>query len=133
MRLHHLAAVRKSFTVKIFLLAALASAHAQAVNVTDLSATFGTVGTSVSLVVPALGDSRVPPARQTLFLANSAAAGSNSISCGYNAAISLNGVGTFNLPAGGPPAFWPRGTAPAQAIWCVASGASTPMQIVIGN
>jgi len=135
MRVHHLAPVIPR-ALLICLLAGPIDAPAsiaQTVNITDLSATFGTVGTSVVLVVPAQGDSRVPASRQTLFLANSAASGGNGISCGYNAAITLNGVGTFNLPAGGPPAFWPRGTAPANAIYCVASGAGTPMQIIIGN
>jgi hypothetical protein len=109
---------------------AAADARAQALSVTDLSAIFGTIGTSAALVVPALGDTRVPAERATLVIANASAA--STVSCGYSGVIAVNGVGTFTLGPG-QSAFWPRGMAPGNAIWCIASGSSTPLQVAIGN
>jgi hypothetical protein len=124
-------------TLRVALAAAAANvpalALAQSVDIADISATFGSVGTTPVLVVPAIGDPRVPPSRSQLTLANSSAVGGSDISCGYSAQITLHGQGTFLIGAGAPPAFWPRGTAPSAAIYCVAAGAATPMQIVIGN
>jgi hypothetical protein len=135
MRLHHPQALttRRRFTLAgLLLLGCAAGAKAQAVAVTDLSAAFAPIGTTPALVVPAIGDPRVPGERKTLFIMNSAPSGGNAISCGYSAAIAMNGNGTFTLPPL-QSMFWPQGTAPRNAIWCVAAGAATPMQIIIGN
>ena len=130
-----------------FVLAVLTMLHsldaiAQSVNALDISAsttacgsgvTCGSIGASPAICVP-----QINPAyggnypRTQLTIANSAAAGGNTISIGYSSSITLNGVGTITL---GPlqSAFWPRNTAPGQALWCIASGATTPAQIVLGQ
>jgi hypothetical protein len=123
--------MKRLFPLLLTLLAA-GEAHAQTVNVTDLSASFAPIGTTPALVVPAVGDARVPGERTTLFLMNAAASGGNTISCGYSAQIAVNGNGTFAIPPQ-QSMFWSRGNAPRNAIWCVASGAGTPMQIAVGN
>lgn len=121
----------------LLLWSAAAQAQSQGVNVIDISTACGTVGGTAVLVVPAVGDTghcttNNPTARTSLFLANASASGGNSISCGYNASITLNGLGTFTL-APLSSAFWPAESAPHQAIWCIAAGAGTLMQIVIGQ
>jgi hypothetical protein len=135
MQLHHRKAVTARARASLFALAfcgLVGAAHAQSVTITDLSGSFAPIGTTPTLVVPTVGDPRVPDGRATLFLMNSAPSGGNTISCGYSNAIALNGNGTFTLSPL-QSMFWPRGSAPSNAIWCVASGASTPMQIIIGN
>ena len=52
------------------------------------------------------------------------------MSCGYNSGITLNGKGTFAIPPQWV-AYWPPGGAPKQAVYCVASGSATLLQIVI--
>ena len=110
-------------------------AQSNGVNALDVSTACGTVGTAAALVLPAIGDStgcitRNPATRTTVFLANASVSGGATVSCGYNSSITLNGIGTFTL---GPlqSAFWPRGSAPHQAIWCIASSPATLMQVVI--
>ncbi len=135
MQLHHDQAViarRRACLAALALLGLVGSARAQTVTITDLSGAFAPIGTTPALAVPAVGDPRVPGERTTLFVMNSSPSGGNTISCGYSAAIALNGNGTFTLPPL-QSMFWPRGTAPRNALWCVASGAATPMQIIIGN
>ncbi|HUK60240.1 MAG TPA: hypothetical protein VLV50_13500 [Stellaceae bacterium] len=134
MQLHHHQTVTRAraLVAALAFLGLAGAAEAQAITATDLSGSFAPIGTTPALVVPALGDPRVPGERATLFLMNSSASGGNAISCGYSAAISVNGNGTFTLPPQ-QSMFWPRGSAPRNAIWCVASGAATPMQIIIGN
>lgn len=110
--------------------AASATCATQNANACGAGVTCGSIGTGTAqLCVPAATGAFV---RVQLTIANSAASGGSTISWGYNASITLNGVGTQTLSPGGS-SFWPRGTAPGQAIYCVASGSATPMQIVLGD
>ncbi|HZT52104.1 MAG TPA: hypothetical protein VFA22_09225 [Stellaceae bacterium] len=110
------------------LLALLVSGAARgesAVNVTDLSATYGTFGTTPQLCVPPAD------ARATLFLYNS---GSTSIGYSFGPAPALGAAGTVTLPAGGAGwVFWGPGAAPRQPIFCVSSGAGAQLTILVGN
>jgi hypothetical protein len=117
----------------------ISAARAQSVTINDISASTtscvsgtacGSVGTSAQLVVPA---TRSGFPRQQLTLANASAAGGSDISCGFSSSISLHGIGTFLIGAGAQPVFWPRGTAPTAAIYCIAAGSATPMLVLLGN
>jgi hypothetical protein len=112
--------------------------QAQTVNTIDLSfnttacvptVQCGSIGTAAALCVPAATGAYT---RNQITITNSAASGGNNISVGYNASITLNGVGTLTLTPS-QAAFWPRGTAPGQPLYCIASGATTPAQIVLGQ
>jgi hypothetical protein len=96
-----------------------------AINVTDLSGTYGTFGTTPQLCVPAAS------ARATLFLYNS---GSTSIGYSFGRSPALGAAGTITLPSGGTGwAFFGPGAAPMQPIYCVSSGSGAQLTILIGN
>jgi len=111
-----------------WLLAALGSVAARAdgaVNMTDLSATYGTFGTTPQLCVPAAS------ARTTLFLYNS---GSTTIGFSFGASPAIGSAGTVALASGGTGwAYWGPGAAPRQPIYCVSSGSGGQLTILIGN
>ena len=109
------------------------------VNVQDMSnstvacgptITCGSIGTSPQITVPRVSGPGGSYARTSLTIANSSAGA--TISCGYNASITLNGIGTFTL-APGQTAFWQRQSAPQAIIYCIASAGSTPAQIMLGS
>ncbi len=132
--------------LRIFLLAALlalapAAARAQmkTIDLTSPSGPLGSghvtaVGTTPELIVPAMGaNPNLPPLWSSVFIANGAASGGNSLSCGYSAGVSANGLGTFTVPPQSS-MYWPPGAAPSDLqIWCVASGASTPIAATIAT
>jgi hypothetical protein len=101
--------------------------QAQTVNVNDISAAYGSIGTSAAVCVPA-GTGAFT--RNQITLANSSA--SATISVGYNASITVNGQGTVTV-APGQTAYWPRGQAPGGEVYCVASQSATPAQIALGQ
>ena len=121
---------------------AVFAAHAQSsVNITDLSANAtacntggdcGSIGTSAAIIVPAItppyGSTSYP--RTTITISNASATA--TISIGYNNTITVNGLGTITLSPG-QTAYWPKGGAPGGPLYGVASGSSTPAQVVIGN
>lgn len=96
-----------------------------AVNMTDLSAIYGSIGTTASLCVPAARS------RATLFLYNS---GATTIGYSFGPAPAIGASGTVALLAGGAGwAYWGPGAAPSQAIWCISSGAGGALTILVGN
>jgi hypothetical protein len=114
-----------------------AGAQTGSVNLSDLSAACGSVGTSAQVVVPAVNATIAGGAcanmlsdRATIFLSNASA--SATVSCGYSNAVTINGQGTFTLPPGWT-ARYSRGDAVKVAIWCIASAPSTPMGVTVGN
>jgi hypothetical protein len=131
--------LRKTAAAAAFAALVARAAFAQSIVVNDISASTtscvsgtacGSVGTSAQLVVPA-ASAGFP--RQQITLANSSASGGNDVSCGFSQAITLHGVGTFLIGAGAQPVFWPKGTAPTAAIYCIAAGSATPMLVLLGN
>jgi hypothetical protein len=114
--------------LSLLLLVALGGGEARAqgaVAVTDLSGSYGTIGTQPALCVPAA------PARATLFLFNS---GATNIGFGFAAAPSIGSAGTVELPSGGSGwAFWGPGAAPKQPIYCISSGAGGQLTILVGS
>ena len=117
-----------SRSVAACLCAVLGAAAARgqgAVNMTDLSATYGTFGTTPQLCVPAAS------ARTTLFLYNS---GSTTVGFSFGGSPAIGTAGTVALPSGGTGwAYWGPGAAPRQPIYCVSSGSGGQLTILIGN
>jgi hypothetical protein len=117
---------RRAAALAALLLLPAALCRAQgAVNVTDLSGTYGTFGTTPQLCVPAAS------ARATLFLYNS---GTTSIGYSYGREPALGTAGTVTLPSGGTGwAYWGPGAAPKRPIYCVSSGSGAQLTIIVGD
>ncbi len=96
-------------------------AYAQsALKTTDYSTTLGTTSAAC---VPA------DASRKTLFIENPLGGTNNVCYCvGALCTPSCGAAGTSVLPPGAPD-FWANGSAPGDAINCIASGATTPVTI----
>ena len=117
---------RGAFALAALLLLPPALCRAQgAVNITDLSAAYGTFGTTPQLCVPEAS------ARTTLFLYNS---GTTSIGFSFGRVPALGAAGTVTLPSGGTGwAYWGPGAAPKQPIYCVSSGSGAQLTVLVGD
>ena len=121
-------------------LATLAALAQSSMNPNDLStnatacntgADCGSIGTSAGVCVPPINPSwggNYP--RAAITIANSSATA--TISVGYNNTITVNGLGTITLSPG-QSAYWPKGGGSGAPLYCVASGSSTPAQVVLWN
>jgi hypothetical protein len=117
-------------SLALVLLFASAAAQAQSgLNYTDY---YATVGTTPVMCAPPNG------ARKTLFVENPTGAPNNIGYC-----VAAIGMSCTPVIDSGPPStsvlspgvadFWPYGNAPAGALYCIASGASSPVNVRSGQ
>ena len=109
------------------LLAAAAPARADSVATTTTNLSLS-VGTSAAACIPA------NPGRRTLFIENPAG---NTVNLGYcvgaGCTPALTPTAGTSVLQPGQSDFWPAGTAPQEAIACIAGGAATPVTIRSGQ
>lgn len=116
--------MRLAFPVLIgaAMLAVAARADVPTVTMTDLSVTIGT--TPVACVPP-------DAARRSLWIENPGS-GNIGYCVGAGCVPAIGAAGTSTLTPGQAD-FYPAGTAPAQALWCIAAGANAPVTIRSGK
>ena len=117
------------YVIALLLLTLAPQTLAQALTTTDYSASIGTTATPC---VPA------DASRKTLYIENESSTNNLGycISTGNTACTpSIGTAGTSELSGSSNPssAWWTNGSAPRDAVWCIASGASTPVTIRVGK
>ena len=93
----------------------------QALNIKDISPG-SAITTTPTLVYGGLGTAGIPGSMSSLLISNPS---TGVVYCGFKSTIAANGAGTIQLAANGGYFFWPAGSAPKQAVWCLAATTSS--------